>query len=219
MEPKGEVRVGKTLAVTLGLFREAQLILHDAVLVQIASNPKKKRWSYDEYHTLGDNQRYEVIDGELLMLPAPDTQHQAWIRELTLSLGSHIKARSLGQLFPSPIDIVLDSENIVQPDLTFIGRSALGTIGKKSIVGVPSLVIEIVSLPTIGVDRYKKRRLYSRFGINEFWVVDPGNAAVEVLVLNGQDYDLISVAARQGALRSTVLEGFEVDVAELIPHL
>ena len=189
------------------------------MLVQTASNPKKKRWSYDEYHTLGDNQRYEVIDGELLMLPGPDTQHQAWIRELTLSLGAYIKTRSLGQLLPSPIDVVLDSENIVQPDLTFVGRSSLGTIGKQSIVGVPSLVVEIVSLSTIGVDRYKKRRLYSRFGIGEFWVVDPGNAAVEVLVLNGQDYDLISVAAKQGSLRSTVLEGFEVDVSELIPHL
>jgi Uma2 family endonuclease len=189
------------------------------VLVQTSSNPRKKRWSYDEYHTLGDNQRYEVIDGELLMLPAPDVQHQAWIRELTLGLGGFIKAHGLGQLLPSPIDVVLDTENIVQPDLTFVGRSALGTIGKKSVVGAPTLVVEVVSLSTIGVDRYKKRRLYARFGVAEFWVIDPGNAAVEVLVLNGQDYDLASVAAKQGRIRSSVLEGFEVEVGDLIPHL
>ncbi len=189
------------------------------MLVQSSNPPKKKRWTYDEYSTLGDNQRYEVIEGELLMLPAPDTLHQIWLRELILAVGAHARERSLGQLIPSPVDVVLDSENIVQPDLSFILQDNTASLGRKAIVGVPNLVIEILSLPTLGVDRYRKRRLYARFGVAEFWVVDPGNASIETLVLNGGDYDLASVAAKQGPLRSSLLKNFEVDVAELVPRI
>jgi Uma2 family endonuclease len=189
------------------------------VLVQPSNPPKKKRWTYDEYSTLGDNQRYEVIEGELLMLPAPDTLHQIWLRELVLALGAHAKERGLGQLIPSPVDVVLDSENIVQPDLTFILQDNGASLGRKAIVGVPNLIVEILSLPTLGVDRYRKRRLYARFGVSEFWVVDPGNASIETLVLNGGDYDLASVAAKQGPVRSSLLKNFEIDVADLIPRI
>lgn len=190
-----------------------------AVLVQSSNPPKKKRWTYDEYSTLGDNQRYEVIEGELLMLPAPDTLHQIWLRELMLAVGTHARERSLGQLIPAPADVVLDSENIVQPDLTFLAQENAACIGRKAVVGVPNLVIEILSLPTLGVDRYRKRRLYARFGVAEFWVVDPGNASVETLVLNGGDYDLASVAAKQGPIRSVVFKDFDVDVAQMIPRI
>jgi Uma2 family endonuclease len=189
------------------------------VLVQASNPPRKKRWTYDEYSTLGDNQRYEVIDGELLMLPAPDTLHQIWLRELTLAVGSFAKTRGLGQLVPAPVDVVLDAENIVQPDLTFILQDNAASLGKKAIVGVPNLVIEILSLPTLGVDRYRKRRLYARFGVAEFWVVDPGNASVETLVLSGGDYDLASVAAKQGPIRSQLFKDFEFDVADLVPSI
>src|SRR6478672_3806972 len=87
-------------------------IMHMAVLEKQA-----KRWTYEEYYRLNDDQRYEIIDGNLVMAPAPDTWHQSWIGELHMILQNHVKGRRLGKVFVSPVDVVLDSENTVQPDL------------------------------------------------------------------------------------------------------
>ena len=81
---------------------------------------KGKRWTYEEYSRLNDDQRYEVIDGNLLRAPAPDTWHQDWVSSLNLILTPFVKRNKLGKTFISPVDVVLDSENTVQPDLVFI---------------------------------------------------------------------------------------------------
>ena len=94
----------------------------------IAVEKQARRWTYEEYCKLDDDQRYEIIDGNLLMAPAPDTWHQSWVGELHLILHEHLKARKLGRVFVSPVDVVLDSQNTVQPDLVVILSPNLGII-------------------------------------------------------------------------------------------
>lgn len=74
-----------------------------------------RRWTYEEYCNLQDENRYEILEGTLLMAPAPDTGHQDWSRELFRVPDGHVRSERLGKLFFAPLDVVLDAENVVQP--------------------------------------------------------------------------------------------------------
>jgi len=174
-----------------------------------------KRWTYEEYYRLDDDQRYEIIDGRLLITPAPDTWHQDWSRELTLLIASHVKRQKLGKVFVAPVDVVLDAENTVQPDLVFIATTNLGIIQKRAIFGTPDLLIELISPSRVRRDRYDKKELYARFGVREYWIVDPANKSLEILTLKDRLYELHCSAEIEGKLTSLVLEGLEFDLAEI----
>src|SRR5580765_8082296 len=96
-----------------------------------------KRWTYEEYYRLDDDQRYEIIDGNLLVAPAPDTSHQDWSRELTVILAAYVRRTKLGKIFAAPVDVVLDAENTVQPDLVFVSSANHGIIQQRAIFGTP----------------------------------------------------------------------------------
>ena len=174
-----------------------------------------KRWTYEEYYRLDDDQRYEIIHGNLLMAPAPDTWHQDWSRELTVILAGYVKRTKLGKVFASPVDVVLDAENTVQPDLVFISSANLGIIQQRAIFGTPDLLVELVSPSSVRRDRYDKKELYARFGVKEYWIGDPANKALEVLTLKEGRYELQCCAEVKGKLTSLVLAGLEFDLSAI----
>jgi Uma2 family endonuclease len=174
-----------------------------------------KRWTYEEYYRLEGNQRYEVIDGELLMAPAPDTWHQDSSRKLFRLLDRFVTAHHLGEVFYAPVDVVLDAENTVQPDLVFVASSQAGIIQRRAIFGVPDLLIELVSPSSVRRDRYDKKELYARFGVKEYWIGDPANKALEILTLKNGHYELHCCAEEKGKLTSPLLAGLEFDLNEI----
>jgi len=129
-----------------------------------------RRWTYEQYSRLDDDQRYEIIDGELLLAPAPDTWHQSWNGELFALLRAHVLQHKLGRVFMAPVDVVLDPQNTVQPDIVFVAIACLPIIQRPAIFGVPELVVELVSPSTVRRDRYDKKALYARFGVREYWM-------------------------------------------------
>jgi Uma2 family endonuclease len=183
----------------------------------IATQPK--RWTYEDYYALPDDQRYEVIDGELLpMAPSPDSIHQRFSRALFRFLDAHVTSKKLGEIFYPPLDVVLDQENIVQPDLVFVGAAQAGIEERRGIFGAPELVVEILSPFSVRRDRQRKMRLYAQFGVKEFWIVDPGDYGIEVFTLKSGTYELLSKASERGKIRSVVLD-LEFDIAEVIERL
>lgn len=174
-----------------------------------------KRWNYEEYCRLDDDQRYEIIDGNLLMAPAPDTWHQDWSRELTLIVATFVKRNKLGKVFVAPVDVVLDAENTVQPDLVFVSTANLPIVQKRAIFGVPDLLVELVSPSSVRRDRYDKKELYARFGVKEYWIGDPANKALEILTLKNSRYELHCCAEEKGELTSLILPGLEFDLSEI----
>jgi len=176
---------------------------------------RPKRWTYDEYSKLDEDHRYEVINAALLMAPAPDTWHQDWCRNLFRVLDAHVLKHKLGKLFFAPVDVILDSENIVQPDVIFIATNHLNIIQRRGIFGIPDLVVEIVSPGTARRDRHDKREIYARFGVKEYWIGDPANCTMEVFVLAQHGYELHSIAEQEGKLTSMILPGLEVDLAQV----
>jgi Uma2 family endonuclease len=173
-------------------------------------------WTYRRYLELDDDQRYEILDGELLMTPAPGTQHQRIALKLSRRFADFVEERGLGEVFPAPTDVVLDDDQVVQPDVLFVRKDRLHIVQPRAIHGAPDLVVEILSPASLRTDRHRKASLYERAGVTEYWIVDPANRALEVHLLGESGYELFSFAAETGAVGSRVLDGLAIAVAEVM---
>ncbi len=159
---------------------------------------------------------YELIDGDLVKRNAPAPKHQRLVRELSFALHAFVRGGQLGEVLFSPIDVFLDDANSPQPDIVFVPKSNAAIVTDNGIEGVPALVIEIISPTSIVRDRFTKKSLYERFGVQEYWLVDPQNQEIEIYALTEKRYELLSAAsALEGTLTSTVLAGLVLDVRAL----
>lgn len=169
------------------------------------------RWTYHDYLRLDDDQPCQIVEGELIMFPALSIVHQRVSSRLYSGLQPFVAERNLGEVFYAPVDVAFREHDIVQPDLLFVRRENAGIVGKQAMVGTPDLVVEILSPGSLHLERHRKRALYERAGVPEFWLVDPANRAIEVFRLGERGYELASFAAETGSVRSVGLDGFEVD--------
>lgn len=172
-------------------------------------------WTYERYVELDDDQCYEIIDGELLMTPAPGTRHQIIAARLFSRLDRFVDERALGLVLFAPTDIVLSDQRVVQPDVLFVSTERSQIIRDRAIHGAPDLVAEVLSPGSLHRDRHLKQPLYEEAGVREYWIVDPANRAIEVFTLTVDGYALASIAAESGQVTSGVLEGLIVDVEDV----
>lgn len=146
--------------------------------------------TYELYRQLPDDgKRYEVLDGELVVSPAPSRRHQRLSTRLHYHLFRHVEVeRSLGEVYAAPFDVVLSDTNVVQPDLIYVAQERLELFQERGLFGAPDLVVEILSPRTRRRDRGLKKAIYARFGVRELWLVDPDRSEVEVWRLaDGED--------------------------------
>ena len=116
--------------------------------------------SYEEYLTLPDNgKQYQLLDGELIVTPSPNTRHQWILNMLRQALTGHVLSHALGKVFPAPIDEVLSELNVLQPDILFVSCEREAIITEAHIAGAPDLVVEILSPSTSKRDRGIKKSL------------------------------------------------------------
>src|SRR3989304_4001917 len=147
--------------------------------------------TYKEYEALpADGRRYELHEGEVSVTPAPSPRHQGILRNLNDVLWQHVKSRGLGEVLFAPIDCILSDITVVQPDLLYLDPGRLNLVSDRGIEGPPTLVVEILSPTTTGIDRSTKRQLYARHGVPYYWIVDPEARAIEVHVLSEGKYQL-----------------------------
>lgn len=177
---------------------------------------KKSVWTYGDYLKLDDGKRYEIIEGELFMVPAPGLEHQRISRELEYRLLQYIKEKGSGELFDAPVDVIFDELSVVQPDIAFVSKENYGILQKKGIQGAPDLVIEIVSPSSLYKDAYQKKDIYEKFQVKEYWIVDPGNRAIQVFTLEGSRYEIFSFASEDEVIKSKVLQGFELKISDIM---
>jgi Uma2 family endonuclease len=142
--------------------------------------------TYEDYVLLpNDRNRYEILEGELTVTPAPGTKHQSASAKLFKLLSRHIDDRDLGKLFYAPIDLILDPTTILQPDLIFVFSAHQHIITERAIEGIPDLVIEILSPTTSRTDRVTKAQIYARHKVPAYWIVDPDQESIEIYLLEG----------------------------------
>lgn len=172
----------------------------------------EKRYTYADYYAINDEKRYEVMEGALMMVPAPNTSHQRISSEIEYLFVKFVKENNLGFVFDAPTDVVLSNDVVVQPDILFISNDRAGIIGEQAIMGAPDLVVEIISPSSSFNDSVRKKEIYQRFGVKEYWLVFPEEKAVEILTLEDGVYKELCSAKEEGTVRSKLLQGFEVEL-------
>ena len=171
----------------------------------------------DLLQTPDDGNRYEIIDGELIVSPAPSRIHQMFLGRLHLVVGSHVKLNKLGEVYFAPVDVQLFPHDIVQPDLLFIRSDRIDIYRDNPVQGPPDLVVEVIS-PTSRVrDMVRKARIYAAAGVPEYWMPDPVERRFGMQVLRDGRYE--EVAPEGGKLRSTVLPELVLDLDTLFADL
>jgi Uma2 family endonuclease len=139
------------------------------------------KYTYEDFLNFPDDgKRHEIIDGEHYVTPSPNTKHQTIVGNLYLALGNYLKAHPVGAVFLAPFDVVFSDLNVVEPDLLYISRAHKAILTDKHVRGEPDLVVEVLSPGTRKTDEVTKRKLYERFGVQEYWVVDPDLDAIKV---------------------------------------
>jgi len=176
---------------------------------------EKKKYTYEDYIKTPETERYELIEGELLMTPSPVPKHQRISGKLEFNLRRFVTENNLGEVFDAPCDVYLDNENVVQPDILFISKDRLHIIGEKNIQGAPDLVIEIISENSAYRDMVQKKSLYARSGVKEYWIVIPEEELIEIYLLKENIYHLSNAYRKDQALESPNLTGFKLNIKEI----
>ncbi|KAA3597187.1 MAG: Uma2 family endonuclease [Calditrichaeota bacterium] len=186
-------------------------------VIEIPRKPNSQIWTYEKYYKLKDENRYEVINGELRKMtpPAPSLFHQRQSRKLEFLLIKFTEENNLGEVFNAPIDVIFDVKTSLQPDLVFVAKENSEMLQKRGIFGSPDLIVEIISPSSLRMDKHTKFALYEKFKVKEYWLVDPKNEAIEVFSLEKNKYKLFSIACEKGKVNSKLLKGFEVEVTEI----
>lgn len=176
----------------------------------------KIKFSYKDYKSLPESEtkRYELLEGELIMVPSPSERHQSISRNLEFILYQFIRDNNLGTLYYAPFDVIL-GEDVVQPDIIYISKERLSIIAEGEIRGAPDLVIEILSPATAERDRTYKRTLYARHGVREYWLVAPDERSIEVMKLGEAGFEPVHSYRKEEILTSPLLEGLHLNLEEV----
>jgi Uma2 family endonuclease len=175
----------------------------------------KRKLGYADYARLptGDGKRYEVLDGELYVTPAPSPLHQRLSKRLQRRLEDHFEGRGLAEIFNAPIDLILAPYDIVEPDLVVVANPA--QIAERGIEGVPLLVAEVLSPSTRAQDRGIKRERHARLGVPHYWIVDPDAETLECWRLEGDAYRLAAQGTVPEVVRPPEWPELSIDLAAL----
>lgn len=162
------------------------------------------RTMMDVFKNLPEGTRIQLIENNLIMSPSPKDRHQEVLEELTFHLTTHVRRKRLGKVRFAPYDVYLDRKNAYQPDLIFISNENLHKIQENGLHGAPDLVIEVLSPGTGKYDKGKKKTVYERCGVKEYWIVDPATKAATGYAL--QDDKFVEMATVTGTIDSLLLD-------------
>jgi Uma2 family endonuclease len=169
--------------------------------------------TYADYALLPDDgQRHEIIEGELYVNPAPNLRHQTISFNLVLLIGTYVRERALGRVYFAPCDVVLSETDVLQPDLFFVSAAREALLTDANVQGAPDLVIEILSPSTRNLDESVKLARYERFGVDEYWIVDPEARSIHVYRRDGER---LRTAATSDPLTSPLLPDLQIRLADV----
>lgn len=168
------------------------------------AKPEKKYWSRQEIVADPKSpESYEVLEGELYLPPSPGFSHQKVVSKLLAVLIQHVTDKDLGEVVVAPLDVVISRDESLQPDIIYVSKDRRDII-KNYVEGPPDLVVEVVSPFSSSRDRVTKARVYARFGVPNYWIIDPADKSLLAYHLQDKNYVLISTA---------------VDAEEFVPAL
>ena len=126
-----------------------------------------------DFKLLEEGDFCQLMNGELIMTPAPSAQHQRISRKIIKQLINYVDEKKLGEVFYAPVDVFFDDENVFEPDILFVAKERSHIILEDGIHGAPDMIIEILSVSSSYHDTKTKKRVYEKYGVKEYWIVDP----------------------------------------------
>ena len=183
----------------------------------------EKKYSYADYLSWDDENRYEIIDGEVFDMNAPMRMHQKYVVEILIQAGNFFHNKTC-EVYVAPFDVRLpkkskkneDIFDVVQPDISVICDPK--KLDDKGCVGAPDLVVEVISPSTAGKDQIKKRALYEKNGVREFWLLHPDDKLVFVYVLGKDGYGKPEVFdVSTSPVTSFIFKEMIIDLRHLFP--
>ncbi|MEJ7761965.1 MAG: Uma2 family endonuclease [Thermomicrobiales bacterium] len=175
--------------------------------------------TYDDLlSTPDDRNRYEILNGRMVVSPAPTSNHQLVAGRIYMALTNTSSNAGDGIVFFAPLDVRLGPHDIVEPDLLFVTSSRRHIIEKAYLTAAPDLLVEILSPSSGRRDRGEKMALYASHGVREYWLADPEAKALVLLALVDHTFERVDPDER-GHLRSTVLTDLVIDPDDLFTDL
>lgn len=181
-----------------------------------------RRWTVADLEQIEpkETERYEIIDGELVVTTAPSWRHQFAGGKIGSALSDWSDRSQTGLVIPAP-GVIFDSENAVIPDLVWISfeRMRDGTDAAGHFTLAPELAVEVLSPGSVNErrDRQAKLALYSREGVDEYWIVDWQRRMVEVYRRADNALELVQTLADDDLLETPILPGFRLEIARIWP--
>ncbi|MDZ4856770.1 MAG: Uma2 family endonuclease [Nitrospirota bacterium] len=173
--------------------------------------------TYHDYRLLPDDgKRYEIIEGDLCMTPAPVTRHQIIVGRLLHALLSYLDTHPVGTALTAPCDVILSDTDIVQPDVLFVHHNSRARVAEQNVQGPPDMVVEVLSPGTAARDRDLKRKRYEHFGVQEYWLIDPDKNTLEILSLQDGRYVDVCRATYPAECTSALLPKLVLDLGSLL---
>ena len=186
-----------------------------------SAQPARRAWTYSDLVALPEDQlRHELIDGEHIVSPSPNTGHQTISLNLVRLLLPYLDQHRPGELLYAPFDVKLSPFTVLVPDLVYFTTERFArVVNEKHATAAPDLVVEILSPGTRRRDKGRKRAVYDREGVREYWIVDPEARSITVLRRPGADAGLTDVTvltlAKDETLESPLFPGLQIPLREV----
>jgi Uma2 family endonuclease len=164
-----------------------------------------------------DNNRYELIEGELFVSRAPEIPHQRVLHILQIELALYLRGNPIGILVPGTGAVFSDYDAVI-PDLVFIRNERWNEVtSEQRVTGAPDIVVEIVSPGTENHrrDLQVKRKLYGKYGVQEYWIIDPKKSSVLIFRLINETLEKAAILTGSEELTSPILPGFRLNVGAI----
>src|SRR5580700_7128230 len=169
-----------------------------------------------EYRNLPETgPRYQLIDGDLYMAPAPNRFHQDISRNLEVVLANYLSTHPIGVLYGAPFDVYLSEIDVFQPDLLIVLNENRGILTDAGAEGAPDFVVEILSPKTRHLDLVQKKRIYARMGIKELWIIDPDQKEVTIYRFDQDPTNPVAKLSGEENLSSPLLPGLNIAFQEV----
>ncbi len=173
------------------------------------------KYTHSDLMTMPDDgKRREILDGELYVIPSPVNYHQKILLNLTFAFCRFLETHPLGEIRFAPLDVIFSEHDVLEPDLLFVLNEHREFL-QDWVRGAPDLVVEILSPATEARDRVLKLKAYARYGVGEYWIVDPAKQVIEIHRLAESGYKPAAKRTSGEVVETPLLPGFTLVVDQV----